>query len=492
MSQRRVRIVCTLGPASRKPARILALARAGMDVARLNFSHGDHGEHARTIEAVRGVEQRLGRPLAILADLAGPKIRVGEIPGGERRLRRGGGLTLSSRPRVREPEVVATTYRSLARDLSPGDPVLLDDGNLRLEVLEVKGDRVRCRVQEGGVLRSHKGINLPGVTLSAPALTARDRRDLGFALEHGVDVVALSFVRRSEDVRQAVRRIRRLRSTARPDAGRHPFAVDDPPLIAKLEKPEALEDLPAILDAAGGVMVARGDLGVEIPPERVPAAQKRIIRSANAAGRPVITATQMLESMTEHSRPTRAEASDVANAVLDGTDAVMLSAETAAGKHPVESVRMMDRIVRAAEQARLPELAPPPAADGEAREAVSRAAVELARSLDAAAIVAFTRTGSTALRLSRLRPEMPILVLSPEPAVTRRLALVWGLVPRTLAYSDRLLHLASGADRLLGDLGLARPGASAVFVMGYPPGPGGRTNLVKVHRVGGDGTDWGI
>jgi len=489
---RRVKIVCTLGPACRSRTDLLAMARAGMNVARLNFSHGDHAEHARAIRLVREVAREVGRPIGILADLAGPKIRTATVPVARRRLRRGEVVSLSPRSRPRDPEAIGTTYRGLATDLQAGQRVLLDDGRLRLEVTQVTREAVRCRVVEGGELGEHKGINLPGVALSAPALTAKDRDDLGFALEQGADLVALSFVRRASDLRGAERLM--MKRLPRPADGwgrrRHPpFARAHPPLIAKLEKPQALDDLEGILGQSGGVMVARGDLGVEIAPERVPMVQKRIIRQANRAGRPVITATQMLESMTERSRPTRAEASDVANAVLDGTDAVMLSAETAAGRYPVDAVRMMDRIVRETESsAGLPgSPARRRSADEEKvdpRNAVSRAATMLGVELEAAAIVAFTRSGATALRLARRRPGVPIVAFSPDEGVVRRLSLVWGLTPFHLGRSDRLSRLAGRADRAIRDLGLARDGDRVVFVMGYPPGGAGTTNLVKVHVVG--------
>ncbi len=468
------------------------MARAGMNVARLNFSHGDHAEHARAIRLVREVARAVGRPIGILADLAGPKIRTATVPVARRRLRRGEEVSLSPRSRPRDPEAIGTTYPGLASDLEPGQRVLLDDGRLRLEVTHVTREAVRCRVLEGGDLGEHKGINLPGVPLSAPALTRKDRDDLAFALEQGVDLVALSFVRRAADVKGAERLVSRL--LGRPSDGRRvprhaPFARNHPPLIAKLEKPQALDELDGILEASGGVMVARGDLGVEIAPERVPMVQKRIIREANRAGRPVITATQMLESMTRRSRPTRAEASDVANAVLDGTDAVMLSAETAAGRYPVDAVRMMDRIVRETES----EAAGPPAFErrravdeekADPQNAVSRAATMLGVELEAAAIVAFTRSGATALRLARRRPGVPVVAFSPEEEVVRRLSLVWGLTPFQLGPSDRLSRLAARADRAIRDVGLARDGDWVVFVMGYPPGGTGRTNLVKVHVVG--------
>jgi len=491
LSSRRVKIVCTLGPASASSTAILALVRAGMDVARLNFSHGTQAEQARAIRRVRAAARVERRTVAILADLAGPKIRVGELPAG-RRWRAGEIVVLSSRLRPRTPGVIGTTYRGLARDLQPGQTVLLDDGRLRLEVVRVRGDEVVCKVREGGELLSHKGINLPGTPLSAPALTAKDRADLAFAVGAGVDLVALSFVRTAADVRAAARLLRRAAGVDLPAAGatpRPPLAGLAPPLIAKLEKPQALADLAGILEESAGVMVARGDLGVEIPPEKVPMAQKRIIQAARLLGRPVITATQMLESMTERSRPTRAEASDVANAVLDGTDAVMLSAETASGRYPVEAVRMMDRIIRETEAVGTP-------SSGMAsrrsevngallpQDAVSGAAVMLADALGAAAIVAFTLSGGTALRLARRRPQAPIIAVSPDPRVLRRLSLVWGVTPLRLPRSRRLLRLVAVADAALRAHRLARAGDRVVLVMGYPLGAGARTNLVKVHVVG--------
>ncbi|MGH7164444.1 MAG: pyruvate kinase [Nitrospiraceae bacterium] len=492
MTGRRVKIVCTIGPACQGRKDLVGMARAGMDVARLNFSHGDRAEHARAIRLLRDVAREVGRPLGILADLAGPKIRTGEIPGGVRRLRRGEEVVLSARLRPRGQGIIGITYPHLADDLGPGDKVLLDDGRIQLQVVQVHGTEVRCRVVEGGDLESHKGINLPGVALSVPAVTRKDREDLAFAIEQGVDLVAISFVLRAAEVRRATRLVQQLMGPTRRARGYGralPFAAPHPPIIVKLEKPQALDDLEAILQEAGGVMVARGDLGVETSPEKVPPAQKRIIRRALALGRPVITATQMLESMTARTRPTRAEASDVANAVLDGTDAVMLSAETAVGRYPVETVRMMDRIVRETERSvprdtipecRLSDLGESPSPE----DAVSRAATTLAAALDAAAIVAFTQSGLTALRLARRRPSVPIVAFSPTEATMRRLALVWGVTPWPLARSERLAPLVARADRAVQQLRIARPGDRVVLVMGYPPGRMGLTNLLKVHIVG--------
>jgi pyruvate kinase len=491
LSARRVKIVCTLGPASASSTAIRALVRAGMDVARLNFSHGTQAEQARAMRRVREAARVERRTVAILADLAGPKIRVGDLPAGQR-WRAGETVVLSSRLKPRTPGAIGTTYRGLARDLRAGQPVLLDDGRLRLEVVRVRGDEVVCKVREGGELLPHKGINLPGTPLSTPALTAKDRADLAFAVDAGVDLVALSFVRTAADVREAARLLRRAAGVGQPSAGaasRPPFSGLAPPLIAKLEKPQALDDLAGILEQSAGVMVARGDLGVEIAPEKVPMAQKRIIQAARMLGRPVITATQMLESMTERSRPTRAEASDVANAVLDGTDAVMLSAETASGRYPVEAVRMMDRIIRETELSGGASIDPRSRRfEGNGalspQDAVSGAAVMLADTLGAAAIVAFTLSGGTALRLARRRPRAPIIAVSPDPRVLRRLSLVWGVTPLRLPRSRRLLRLVAVADAALRGHRLARAGDRVVLVMGYPLGAGARTNLVKVHVVG--------
>lgn len=492
MTGRRVKIVCTIGPASRDYKDLLAMAHAGMDVARLNFSHGEQEEHARTIHRLRKISKEIGRPLGILADLAGPKIRIGEIAGGARRLRRGEEIVLSSRLHPRDEGVIGTTYSRLADDLSPGNTVLLADGRIRLRVTKVRGRDVRCRVREAAELRSHQGINLPGVSLSVPPITPKDRDDLAFALEHGVDLVGLSFVLRADDVRKAASLVRRLKGKPRHTRGEAegpPFASSHPPFIAKLEKPQALDDLDGILSVAGGVMVARGDLGVEISPERVPPAQKRIILHANALGRPVITATQMLESMTERTRPTRAEASDVANAVLDGTDAVMLSAETAIGRYPIEAVRMMDRIIRETESSvprpmggarRTIDLGEEPSPE----DAVSQAAATLAEALGTATIVAFTQSGATALRLARWRPAVSIAAFSPHEDIARRLTLVWGTTPGVLRRSQRLAPLVKRADRALQNLGISKRGDRVVLVMGYPPARMGRTNLVKVHVVG--------
>jgi pyruvate kinase len=446
-----------------------------MDVARLNLSHGSHAEHASLVRAVRRASSRAGRPVGVLLDLAGPKIRTGVLPPGGRALRRGEEVVLApAGPGGRASgSAIPVTYARLARDVGPGRTLLLDDGLLRLTVLAAEGRALRCRVEEGGRLGDHKGINAPGAALSVPSLTSKDRRDLAFGVGLGVDFVALSFVRSAADVR-ALRRLLR-----GPEAAR-------PAVVAKLEKPQALDDLDAILEASDAVMVARGDLGVEIPPERVPIVQKEVIERANRARRPVITATQMLESMVEHPRPTRAEASDVANAVLDGTDAVMLSAETASGRFPVDAVRMMARIIESAERAPRPlQRGRSQAGPAVAREdALCEAAARLAEETGARLIVAFTRSGFTARLLSKHRPATPVVAFTPAEEVRRRLTLVWGVHPHRLAPSGRLVPLLHRAEARLLEAGLARRGDIVVLVMGHPIARMGTTNLLKIHRVG--------
>ncbi|HEU0028879.1 MAG TPA: pyruvate kinase [Ktedonobacterales bacterium] len=492
MTLRRTRIICTLGPASRSDERIEALARAGMDVARLNFSHGSQDEHAETIARVRRVEERLGRPIAILQDLQGPKIRTGEL---ERHtpvtLRDGQPFTITTRAITGDSNAVSTTYNALPGDVNPGDRILLSDGAIELRVREVSGEDVRTEVIHGGALAEHQGINLPGVAVSAPALTEKDRADLAFGVRHRVDFIALSFVRRSEDVRTAKALIAEEMASQppaeRPRAprGLHPSAYAAEatiPLIAKLEKPEAIANLDSILLAADGVMVARGDLGVEMPLEQVPLLQKKIIQRANTMGLPVITATQMLESMVNHSRPTRAEASDVANAILDGSDAVMLSAETATGAYPVETVEVMARIALQAESA-CPRTRPSERR-GDPAQAVASAGYTLAREAGAKLIAVFTRTGASAQLMSKERPAMPIVAFTPFQSVYRRLALWWGVTPRFSELKGSTEALLAFADADLQRSGMAKPGDEVVVIGGMPIAGRARTNFVRLHRIG--------
>lgn len=502
MPPRRTRIVCTLGPASASEERIEALLRAGMDVARLNFSHGDYADHGAAIARVRAVAARLGQPVAILQDLQGPKIRTGPLAGGASvTLRDGQTFTITTRPIVGTSEGVGATYDALPQDVKPGDRILLSDGSIELRVRATQGQDVVCEVVHGGSLAEHQGINLPGVAVSAPALTEKDRADLLFGVGQRVDYIALSFVRRPDDLLEAKRLIAdAIRATPTPPdqprlpEGLHPTAYAAEatiPVIAKLEKPEAvapIERLDAILAAADGVMVARGDLGVELPLEQAPMIQKQVIARASAYGLPVITATQMLESMISSPRPTRAEASDVANAILDGTDAVMLSAETAVGAYPVEAVQVMTRIALATEATartssfiRIATSHPERASDA---HAVSNAAHTLAREAGAKLIVVFTRTGASAQLISKERPSMPIVAFTPSETVYRRLALWWGVIPRLSALLGTTEELIAWADAALQREGWAQPGDDVVIMGGMPIAGLARTNFVKLHRVG--------
>jgi len=464
----RTKIVCTIGPSSRSPETLARLAEAGMDVARLNFSHGTHGEHAAVIDAVRATAERVGRPIAILQDLAGVKIRIGEIAGGAVRLEPGSAFTLTTRPVPGDAREVSLDFPELGECVSPGDALLLSDGEVELRVEKASGSDIGCRVVVGGELSSHKGIHLPNRSIAAEGLTAKDRDDLAFGIDRGVDYVALSFVRSASDVLIA-RRFLDERGAAIP-------------LIAKIEKHEALASIDGILAAADGLMVARGDLGVETPLEHVPLLQKMLIERSNRAGKPVITATQMLLSMVENPRPTRAEVGDVANAILDGTDAVMLSEETAAGRYPVEAVATMRRIAEDAETA-LPFVAWMRRFEDKALqslpEAVAGAACELAEHIGASIIVAWTESGATARLVAKHRPRRTILALSTRPETARRLALVWGVIPlltEKLASTDAMLERG---PRIAAECGLLPPGGTAVITAGIPMGVAGSTNLIK-------------
>ncbi|PIE66381.1 MAG: pyruvate kinase [Deltaproteobacteria bacterium] len=452
MTRRRTKIVCTLGPTSDDEATLEKMMRAGMDVARLNFSHGDHETHRALFARVRAVAERLDRPVAILQDLQGPKIRVGDLLGGSLTLAKGSEVTLVYAASTDEPATIPCTYEPLARDVNEGDRILLDDGRLQLRVLETCDGRVEARVEHGGELTNNKGINLPGVTLSTPALTEKDKQDIELGRTLGVDYVALSFVRTPDDVEQT-------RALISPEAQ----------LIAKIEKPEAVEHFEAILELSDGVMVARGDLGVEMGPQAVPLLQKAFIEAANARCKLVITATEMLESMRTSPRPTRAEVSDVANAVLDGTDALMLSGETAHGEHPVESVQMMDHIARSTEaSARFSSLTGPTSLNlRETSNAIAKAAVVATRELGAAAIVCYTESGATALMISEYRPEVPLLAASHDPHVYRMLAAHWGVTPLLLKEVPNTAEEAVRSIRQAAvDRGYVRAGQSVVIASG--------------------------
>jgi pyruvate kinase len=448
------------------------LLRAGMDVARLNFSHGSHADHAASIALLRATALNLRKPIAILADLQGPKIRTGALAGGVPVVLRAGQKFVITTARVLGDSTrVSTVFKPLPREVHRGDRILLSDGLIELRVLQVRNREVVCEVVNGGALGEHKGINLPGVKLRVPALTSKDREDLQFALKHGANYIAVSFVRRPEDVVLAKTLVRR--------------AGKDTPVIAKLEKPEAIENLEAILRVADGVMVARGDLGVEMNPERVPVAQKTIIKYARAFRRPVITATQMLESMTENPRPTRAEASDVANAIFDGSDAVMLSAETATGKYPVEAVSIMARIIEEAESSIEEFPRPAPQERLKVAETVAELVCHASRELHMKLIAVFTHSGFTARLISRYRPMVPIVAFSPEGETRRRMALIWGVLPKNIADVRKVDGLAEVAEKRLVEERLVRKGDVIGIVAGTPMGIRGTTNFMKFHVIGG-------
>jgi pyruvate kinase len=472
MEFRHSKIVCTIGPASRSPRIIGRLIRAGMDVARLNFSHGSHEEHAQSIAILRAAAAEQKKPIAILADLQGPKIRTGALAGGGPvQLRAGQQFVITTARILGDSTRVNTTFTPLPREVHRGDRILVSDGLIELCVRQVRGNEVICEVVNGGALGQNKGINLPGVKLRVPALPPKDRIDLAFALKQGANYIAVSFVRRPEDVLAAKSLIRR--------------AGADTPVIAKLEKPEAIENLDAILRVTDGVMVARGDLGVEMNPERVPVVQKTIIARAREFRRPVITATQMLESMTENPRPTRAEASDVANAIFDGSDAVMLSAETASGKYPIEAVSMMARIIEEAE-ASITEF-PRPSMQEQLKvaETVAELVCHASRELHMKLIAVFTHSGFTARLVSRYRPLVPIVAFSPEAETRRRMALIWGVLPRNIPNVKKVDGLAAVAEKRLLEERLVRKGDVIGIVAGTPMGIRGTTNFMKFHVIGG-------
>ncbi len=468
----RTRIVCTLGPASDSDDIVRGMIRNGMDVARLNFSHGDHPTHAARIEQVSRIAREEQAVVAILGDLQGPKLRVGEIAGGPIQLKTGVTFTLTTRHVPGDAAIVGVDFPDLPDSVQPGARILLNDGMIELRVLSVDKTDVVTQVINGGELSSHKGINLPGLPLKISALTDKDRADLEFAIEQRVDYVALSFVRHAEDVMELKRLM----------AGRGATI----PVIAKIEKPEAIEHFDSILSISDGVMVARGDLGVEAPPEKVPIYQKMIIRKANVAGKPVITATQMLESMISNPRPTRAEASDVANAILDGTDAVMLSGETAVGKYPVQAVEMMARIAREAEGNVQFHRSWPQTEDGRVSitDAIGSSTCEIARELNARVILTATSSGFTARTISRHRPHTPIFAVTWNEETHRRLALVWGVQSAVVpAAPNTEIMMASSIEAAL-DQGVVQKGDCVVITAGVPVGMAGRTNMIQVQTVG--------
>ena len=467
---RRAKIVCTLGPATATEERIDELVGSGLDVARLNFSHGTHADHERAYRLVRAAADRVGHSVGILADLQGPKIRLGSFAGGPVVWATGQIVRITTDDVPGDHDRVSTTYRGLAGDVRVDDRLLVDDGKVALTVIGVHGNDVECLVVEGGSVSDHKGLSLPGVAVSVPALSDKDANDLRFALGLSVDLVALSFVRSARDIELV-----------------HQIMADvgvRVPVIAKLEKPEAVADLEAIIEAFDGLMVARGDLGVELALEQVPLVQKRAVQMCREQSKPVIVATQMLESMIESSRPTRAEASDVANAVLDGADALMLSGETSVGRHPVQVVRTMESIISAVEQdpdSHVPPLIHIPRTKG---GAIAAAAREVGERLDAKALCCFTQTGDTVRRLARFRSPLPLLAFTPEPRVRSQLSLCWGvetfLIP-AVAHTDAMVGQVQ--DILL-QLGLFKRGEYVVIIAGSPPSTPGSTNAMRVWRLG--------
>lgn len=468
----RTKIVCTLGPACRSPEVIRGLVRAGMDVARINFSHGDHETHAESIATLRRIASEEGQMTSVMADLQGPKLRVGKFEDGHLELEAGDLVTLTTHPRPGRKDEIPVPHPQLLRELKPGQVVLLDDGHIELAVASVSDAGLGCRVVVGGDLLSCKGINVPGASLRMSALTEKDQVDAAFALQQGVDFVALSFVRRASDVRE-------LREFLKEEGG-------SIPIIAKIEKLEAIDEFDEILQEADGVMVARGDLGVETPAEEVPFHQKRIIRACNRSGKPVITATQMLQSMIETPRPTRAEASDVANAVLDGTDAVMLSGETAIGQYPVQSASVMEVICTNAE-AHLPYgqlLDEDLSCRDTITEAISCAAVEIADQVQAKAIISATMSGTTARMVARHRPSIPIVAVTPSYVTLSLLTLVWGVVPVRVEEFDNTDDMVRVMVQAAREEGVVSLGDPVVLLAGIPFGSFGETNMLKVHVVG--------
>ena len=476
--ERRVKIVATIGPSSNDKDTLSKLISGGVNVARFNFSHGTHQEHAETITLLRGISTKLNKPVGILQDIQGPKIRLGEIPVPVQ-LQNGQMICLvnEDRPSNCEEGIIQlpVAFEELFISAKNDDLILIDDGHIKLRVARVGDNYLDAVVEHGGIVSSHKGINLPGVHINIPGYTEKDQIDIMFGLQQNVDFIAISFVRNVDDV-LAVKRI----INENDDLGLAPL------LIAKLEKPEALDNLDAILNEVDGVMVARGDLGVEMSPETVPNAQKTIIEAANRKGKIVITATQMLDSMIVNPLPTRAEASDVANAIFDGTDAVMLSGETASGNFPVEAVEMMDRIIRSAESdfERWGHFSPPMYATGKDAESITRAARELAHDLNVAAIVIFTNTGNTSMLMSKSRARVPIIGFTPNPDAVNRMCLLWGIEPRQISMSASIKEMVNKADEMLLESGDLQEGNQVVVLCGFPANRMRSTNMAFLHNVG--------
>src|SRR6476661_10275182 len=467
---RRAKIVCTIGPKTSSPSQLRALVDAGMDVARLNLSHGDHSVHEQVYRDIRAAGDASGRAVGILVDLQGPKIRTGRFARGPVTLRVGQRFTITTRDVEGDDTVVGTTYAGLPGDVTPGDVLLIDDGKVMLRAVEVSDSDVVTETVIGGVVSNNKGINLPGVAVSVPALSEKDREHLRFDMRLGVDMIALSFVRSADDIVDV-------------------HAIMDEfgeriPVIAKIEKPQAVDNLEGIVAAFDGIMVARGDLGVEMPLEDVPLVQKRAIELARREAKPVIVATQVLESMIENPRPTRAEASDAANAVLDGADALMLSGETSVGAYPVEAVETMARIISSIEEHALDRIRPLGTKPSTIGGAVAAAAAEIGSVIGAKYLITFTQSGDTAKRLSRMRNRLPMLAFTPEPAVRSQLALSWGIETYLAPPPRHTDHYAHQVDQTLLTNGVLKEGDVVVIVAGSPPGIPGSTNALRVHRMG--------
>lgn len=467
---RRAKIVCTLGPAVESPEKIRELIAAGMNMARLNLSHGEYAEHQARLDMVRAAAKEQGQAVAILVDLQGPKIRLARFAHGPHELARGDIFTITTDEVEGTKERVGTTYKSLPRDCKAGDRILIDDGKVTVEVVEVKGNDVITKVIEPGAVSNNKGINLPGVAVSVPALSEKDMEDLRWGLKAGADFIALSFVRNAEDI-----------------TGVHQI-MDEVgirvPVIAKIEKPQAVANLESIIDAFDGIMVARGDLGVELPIEDVPLVQKRCVEMARESAKPVIVATQMLDSMISNSRPTRAEATDCANAVLDGADALMLSGETSVGDFPIEAVQTMARIIEKTEEGGLDRIRPLSHTPRTKGGAITKAATQVGEIVGAKFLVAFTKSGDSARRMARLRSHIPILALTPDLGTYNRMALTWGVEPMLAPMVNHTDEMVKQVDSILLLSQRALEGEVVMIVAGSPPGIPGSTNAMRVHRIG--------
>ncbi len=469
---RKAKIVCTIGPVCSSEEILRKMILAGMDVARLNFSHGDHASHRQTHERLRKLAVNCKRPLAILQDVQGPRVRLGRFAGGRVRVQTGESFVLTTREIDGDETRAAVQYDRLHEDVAKGDRMLIADGTIQLRVVDVEGRDILTKVVTGGVLEDHKGVNLPGVHISTPSVTEKDKQDIRLGLELGMDLLAISFVRGPEDVLEARRMVRR--------------AESDCLVIAKIEHPDAVDSLDDILDVCDGIMVARGDLGVELPPERVPAIQKLAIQRANARGKLVIVATQMLDSMIRHPRPTRAEASDVANAVFDGTDALMLSGETAIGAYPLESLQMMVRIIGEAEKSTAFRNGPSPTLlkdPAKFTNAISRATVSASQDISARSIVAFTESGQTARLISDYRPQARIIALTPHHGTYNQMAMLWGVEPVKVSAVRNTDAMLRQVNKTLVERGFAQIGEELVITSGVPLGQPGATNMLKLHRV---------